>query len=555
MRSISKLNLLSLSIGLGLTLAAGCNNRRTGDCQDPQGCPEEMTPQPPKPKPPTEPGDDVTTVLGKDGTPFDPRGDGSSGVKTGPGGEIAIDPGNVMIGNRPVIWVANSSEGTVSKVDTRTMTESARYRTGPKGQANDPSRTTVGLNNDVVVANRGGAGATHIAGDLSQCKDKNADGKITTSTGPGDVKPWGEDECVLWYIDLPANSYPRAAVFDAEYGLDGMLSTTVYIGTYSGRILYRIDANTGAILKEINLGSTMPYGAAIDKNGVVWIRDAQGPLAYVDVKKGDIVGRTQQQPPCAYGIAVDPEGRVWTSGSGMGGQCASRYTPEPMDISKGKWDSVNLPGGTFPRGLAVDAKKMVWVADTSYGVFGVDTETLAVKHSIKLGTSNNFVGMAIDFDGMVWAINQSESRAYRIDPSNVADVKTVNVGQGPYTYSDMTGFQLRNAAAPTGRFRHTFSGCSNQTRWNRVFYTAEYEGGTSIVINARSGNSPMELEAQPWTLIAQQPPDASPVKLDKLGMRQTAQLLQLEVQLRTIHPAFTPRLTQLKVGSTCNVIQ
>ncbi|MCS6912088.1 MAG: hypothetical protein RMK29_17875 [Myxococcales bacterium] len=537
-----------------MCLPAGCNVGRTTDCQEPAGCAEEP-PAPPRPHP-TGPSDDITYTLGRGGQPFDPRGDGSSGVRTEPGGELAIDPGNITISARPTVWVANSAEGTVSKVDARTMTEVARYLTGPKGPGNDPSRTTVGLNSDVVVANRAGGSAVRIAGDLSQCRDKNGDGRITTSQGPADVKPWGEDECVLWYLDLPPNSYPRAAVFDAQYGLDGQLSTTVYIGTYSGRILYRIDANTGRVLKEINLGSTMPYGAAIDKNGVIWIRDAQGPLAFVEVNRGDRVGRTQQNPPCAYGIAVDPEGRVWTSGSGQGGQCVSRYTPDPMDISQGKWDSVQLPGATFPRGLAVDAKKTVWVADTSTGVYAVDTESMMVKHSIRLGAGhNNFVGMAIDFDGMVWAINQADSRAYKIDPANVADVKSLAVGRGPYTYSDMTGFQLRNAAAPTGRFRHTFAGCNNQARWNRLFFTAEFEGGTSIVISARTGRDPADLAAQPWVLIAQQPPDASPVSLDKLGERQVAPLLQVEVQLRTAHPAFSPRLIQLKVGSSCNLLQ
>ena len=74
------------------------------------------------------------------------------------------------------------------------------------------------------------------------------------------------------------------------------------------------------------------------------------------------------------------------------------------------------------------------------------------------------------------------------------------VGQGPYTYSDMTGFQLRNAAAPTGRFRHTFQGCNTQTRWNRVSGTADYEGGTAIVVNARTGKDVMDLNAQPFPI-------------------------------------------------------
>lgn len=544
------------SLGLGLLLAGGCNAGRSAECADPATCAPEPPQPPARPRPPMT-GDDYVLTLGEGGRPFDPAGEGSIGIKRDDGGGLVIDPGNIGFNNRPTIWVANSAEGTVSKIDTRSMTELARYFTGPKGAANDPSRTTVGLNSDVVVANRGGAGAVRIAGDLMQCKDQNGDGKITTSTGPGDVKPWGQDECVLWYIDLPAGSYPRAAVFDAQIGLDGQLSTTVYIGTYSGRKLYRIDANTGMILKEIDLGAAMPYGAAIDRRGVVWIRDARGSgaLTFVEVNKGDRVGLTRTTSPCAYGIAVDPEGRVWTSGSGTGGQCAARYTPNPMDLADGKWDQAVLPGATFPRGLAVDAKKTVWIADTSTGVYAVDTDTMALKHTIPLGAGGkNFVGMAIDFDGMVWAINQSDSTAYRIDPANVMSVKSVAAGRNPYTYSDMTGFQLRNAAAPTGRFRHVFTGCSAQTRWNRVFFAADYEGGTAISVSARTGKDAAELRAQPFVSIGTAPPEASPMKLDKLGAGQTAALLEVEVQLRTQHPSFTPRLTQLKVGASCNIL-
>lgn len=552
---------LFTSAGISLLLAGvpACNERHS-DCM--QGDPTCDSSQPPpmmKKPPPRMPGNDDDTVytLGMGGDPFDPANKDSNGVKNDDGGALVIDPGKVMINDRPLIWVANSQEGTVSKIDTRTMTELARYRTGPKGPANDPSRTTVGLNGDVVVANRAGAGATHIANDLATCVDKNMNGKIDTSTGPGDVKAWGEDECVLWYIDLPEGSYPRTAVFDAQYGIDGELSTTVYIGTYSTHVLYRIDAKTGKILKEINLGNVMCYGGAIDKNGVIWIRDAQGTLAFVDVNHGDMVGQTEERPPCAYGIAVDPQGRVWTSGFGNfgGGHCVSRFTPDAMDIRKGKWDSVELPGASFPRGLAVDDKKTVWIADTSYGVFAVDTDTLMVKHSIRMGSQNDFVGMAIDFDGMVWAINEGDSHAYRIDPTDVMNPKSVQVGQHPYTYSDMTGFQLRNAAAPTGIFRHTFQGCNAQAKWNDISWKADFEGGTSVQISARTGKDAKDLASKPWTVVAKSPPDNPPVSLAALGAEQVAPLLQVEVHLHTIHPAFSPRLTQLKIGSSCNILK
>jgi large repetitive protein len=51
------------------------------------------------------------------------------------------------------IWVPNSNEGTVSKVDTRTGMEVARYRTSNLTYSN-PSRTIVDQNGSCWVANR-----------------------------------------------------------------------------------------------------------------------------------------------------------------------------------------------------------------------------------------------------------------------------------------------------------------------------------------------------------------------------------------------------------------
>jgi hypothetical protein len=42
----------------------------------------------------------------------------------------------------------------------------------------------------------------------SKCIDKNGNGQIETSTGANDIKPWGQDECVLWHTAFPlANGY------------------------------------------------------------------------------------------------------------------------------------------------------------------------------------------------------------------------------------------------------------------------------------------------------------------------------------------------------------
>jgi hypothetical protein len=52
------------------------------------------------------------------------------------------------------IWIANTGEGTVSKVCTIDGKEVARYYTSPQASGGDPSRTSVNLHGDMVVTNR-----------------------------------------------------------------------------------------------------------------------------------------------------------------------------------------------------------------------------------------------------------------------------------------------------------------------------------------------------------------------------------------------------------------
>ena len=132
--------------------------------------------------------------------------------------------GNGMMGDDvefSFIWIANSPQGTVSKIDTFTGVEVARYSTGPATQA-EPSRTSVNLYGDVAVSNRGSqtggaGGVTKIAAREEDCIDKNGNGAIETSTGPTDIKAWGQDECVLWNIEIPSDVYqhgPRPTAWE-----------------------------------------------------------------------------------------------------------------------------------------------------------------------------------------------------------------------------------------------------------------------------------------------------------------------------------------------------
>jgi hypothetical protein len=143
--------------------------------------------------------------------PFDPGAPGAEGVAISPDGSLTLGD-RVVVANR-VIWIPNSSEGTISKVDTTTHEERGRYRTDGVGYS-DPSRTTVNLHGDVISANRWTGSATFVmAGD---CPDQDRDGIVETSQGPQDVLPWGEDECVVWSIAVSRRDLRGSAIEERD---------------------------------------------------------------------------------------------------------------------------------------------------------------------------------------------------------------------------------------------------------------------------------------------------------------------------------------------------
>lgn len=156
---------------------------------------------------------------------------------------------------QPFIWVPNSNEGTVSKVDTLTGNELGRYRTCPESVSSyaNPSRTTVDLQGNCWVGNRQTGTAVKIGlYENGQYIDRNHNGIIETShdlNGDGvitgnELLPWGQDECVLYEVILIPGSegtyvpgeYKGAYVNDyynpGPRGLAVDSKNNVWIGTF-----------------------------------------------------------------------------------------------------------------------------------------------------------------------------------------------------------------------------------------------------------------------------------------------------------------------------------
>jgi streptogramin lyase len=378
---------------------------------------------------------------------------GAGGIgTTGPGGP---GPANNMCPGavQSFIWIANTAEGTLSKVCTINGEEVARYTTSPQGATGDPSRTSVNLHGDAVVTNRdpegGGSSVTKFAADYQDCVDRNNNGEIETSEGGDQVLPWGEDECMLWNTQLdPGAIGARATAWDGTEDPETGEGGHVFIGAMVNRTVYKLDGNDGTILEQAAT-SIGHYGGAIDNNGNFWTVDMMCTVGSCTIERtslADLSDRSTHNVHCGYGISVDAKGRIWTAGlAGLEGGCVSRFDPA---TNENVWATTG-GFGDFNRGVAVGFEASagyVWAANTVGDLIQVDMETMDIVKRELVG-GQNMVGVAVDFEGFVWTVSQDAGTAYKIHPETW-NVTPVQIGSGPYTYSDMTGVQLKGVIDP-----------------------------------------------------------------------------------------------------------
>ena len=97
-------------------------------------------------------------------------------------------------------------------------------------------------------------------------------------------------------------------------------------------------------------------------------------------------------------------------------------------------------------GCMEDDQGRLWTGSAvpPWSVHAIDTESL--EHVEEILLPDSVKGISFDFFGYVWGVGGS---AYRIDP-DTGDFDVYDGLDGPYTYSDMTGFALSNAGSPAG---------------------------------------------------------------------------------------------------------
>jgi len=396
--------------------------------------------------PPATTSDDADDSSGDNPITFDvggmPDGGGEGFCMPGMGGKKG-EP------DFSYLWACNSTQGTISKIDTQTVTEVGRYYTRPD-LSGSPSRTSVSLSGHVVVANRSG-GLTKFYATDENCQESNGMAGLQTSTDNNPL-PWDQEECRAWHIPFDYDSQRPVAWAPGEWNSttceweNELLWSAGRWGNVDTEVVL-IDGEAGIVLDQVNIPGLKSdqfglYGAAVDAEGNLWTTGwATGNhLVRVDI---DTMAFTVWDGPSStgltshwYGMTVDVNGMVWN--------CASRVAR--FDPATEMWTvSDELPA--WGAGCMADAEPdgLLWLG-TSNVLTGVDRETFAIVHQWPVPSN---YGVSIDFFGFVWAVNGSG--AHRVDPETGV-VTSYNGLTGAYTYSDMTGFALNTVGggAPSG---------------------------------------------------------------------------------------------------------
>ncbi len=349
------------------------------------------------------------------------------------------------------IWIPNSSQGTISKINTTTGIEEARYRTSLV--PGEPSRTSVNQFGDLAVANRVPGSITKIAGHVDRCIDKNKNGQIDTSTSSSDVLPWDEDECVLWNRYVQSYTYhagPRPAAWEWVY----QDHETCEIATprlWSGYMdengtahFIRLDGDTGEIVDDVTYpnwpgGGFGPYGGAANAHGdLIAIGINQGPLVRIDAETLELTEYPVPDTADKYGLALDHKGNVWTSATKAGDNMYH------FDFETDEWTALGPGGGTWLLGVAVDFEGRVWSAGTSpCRLVEADVANVAYTDTnIELPGCSEPWGVSVDAEGYVWVVDRG-NQAFKVDPDTHTIVKHITGLVDPFSYSDMTGVGLQ----------------------------------------------------------------------------------------------------------------
>ncbi len=429
---------------------------------------------------------------------------------------------NTQLSTFPVMWIANTGEHTVSKIDTDTGKELARYRT--HFNSGSPSRTAVDRDGNVYVLNRtftnrpmelfkilaSGGIDRNGNGVIDTSSDLNNNGRTTlnATADPNEVLPLTDlngnnivddneirDERIGW-VSRVANSstinYGRSLSLDPQGNL--------WLGDYYNSRYWKISSVDGSILGgPFSVAGNTPYGSAVDRNGILWGASLGNTLLRLDTNNtnptaanGGVTVLNHSTFGGDYGIAL-ANNKVYQSNY-------SNRNWTQYDPVTGQFSTPAYPNRSYyTYGIAVDSQGNIFGGRSNSGVVKWRPDgTVVCEAGVQPGAGGQH-GVIVDSNNDVWLINLGSNTVSKYRGSDCGFLGVFPVGSSPYTYSDATGITAFTNTLASGKWSVVQDGENAGTKWGTVTWNAEQQGnipnGASIVVAVRTADTQAGLGA------------------------------------------------------------
>jgi streptogramin lyase len=431
------------------------------------------------------------------------------------------DPDSITLGQgavrTPFIYIAVTGRDQVAKLDTDTGAKI--WQVSSHGDL--PSRTAVALDHTVWVANRG-----HSSNE---------------------IHIWDPNWSNAVHLDADGNKICRVDATGLARGvaIDG--DGNVWIGTWEGQTLWKVHGsetnNTDCasppccrLLGTLNVGVKI-YGLAIDGNGFIWTSSTPNTVK-VNTATMEVVDRPAN--PTRYGIAIDQNNDVWLGGWSGSGPVHKIDSQPPYSIFNTSVSNVTA--------VTVDAEGYVW--GSSYGtdeVVKIDPDDGHEVCSNDVYSGSKPHGIAVDDEGKIWVPNLEGGYVNVYDSDcNHLDAYPVDPGQQLYTYSDMTGMQLRLITTREGHWIQNFDSGYVDPIWHSASWQAMLPANTAVTVSFVSAPTEAELSTNPSPVCG--PFDTSPADLLSCPDLQGRRWISADVMLTTTQDGFRPSFSNLTLA-------
>jgi streptogramin lyase len=461
------------------------------------------------------------------------------------------------------VWVPNTGEGTLSKVDAISARELSRYSVSGE----TPERVAVDYHGDAWVLSPSLDGVsmlTKVAADDVRCVDRNGDGKLQTSRGPDDVLAQSEDECVLLTVPVgETGDVARTLATDGLRGPDGAGGGEIWIGLQARQRMLQLNGETGAIERDIATPGLSPYAAIFDPWGTLWVIGREGVLGRLRPAAEPTEVEVVEAPLRCYtfeALASDAQGVLTLTGSAC--EQVTLYDP-----ARDRWQHVKTEGVLDARGVAVLGEDS-WVSQTGGSVSRVSRNPLLFKETVALQAQGyspiESIAVGGDSHGQLWVVSSMGSPddsgvLTRFDPVAGEVTAQVPLGRLPRGQGDITGDRRLGEFAPEASATHIFDGCAGAqsdagtlrpgraTDWERLHLSWIGGEGASVLVEARWATDRGGLQDASWVMLGQVPDDEPPYDVPF----DTGGVVEVRLTLRVAGSIGAPRIARVGLQWQC----